>query len=248
MSDKQNMHDEEYQFPHDESYDDLQPIKLEEEAAAALPLEEEESRSTGLRAVWEEHKRIILIVSAVILVAVVFTIFRTIQHKQENVPTAIPEQTVVTPAAQPIVDPQLNDQVNGLKQDSINNTVAIRQLQRQVQQLDASLNQSRASQQQLNQSLMTLVNQVQQLTAEVKAAHAPKPAKAEPVKVKPAEPPITFQLRAVVPGRAWVVGSDGQSLSVAVGDSIPQYGSVQNINADEGVVLTTSGKTIRFSP
>ncbi len=245
MSDKQNMHDEEYQFPHDENYDDLQPIKLEEEAIA-LPLEEEESRSTGIRAIWTEHKRIILIVSAVIIVAVVFTIFRTMQHKQETVPAIISEPTPAV-SVQPVVDPQLNDQVNGLKQDSINNTVAIRQLQRQVQQLDANLSQSRASQQQLNQSLMTLVNQVQQLTAEVKAAHAPKPVKAAPVKVQPTAPPITFQLRAIVPGRAWVVGSDGQSISAAVGDTIPQYGTVQNINADEGVVLTTSGKTIRFS-
>ncbi len=247
MSDKNKMHDEEYQFPHDENYaDDLQPIKPEDEEPMQALIEDEPS-STGLKAIWDEHKRMILIISAVIVVAIVFTVFRTIQHKQDTVPVTIPESApVVTQTVQPVVDPQLNDQVNGLKQDSINNTVAIRQLQRQVQQLDSNLNQSRASQQQLNQSMLVLVSQVQQLTAEVKAAHAPKLVKA-PVKAKPAETPITFQLRAVVPGRAWVVGSDGQSLSVAIGDQIPQYGAVQTINADEGVVLTTSGKTVRFS-
>ena len=137
--------------------------------------------------------------------------------------------------------------MTSLKQDAMNNGATVRQLQGQVQQLTNALNQSRAQQQQLNQSMMVLVSQVQQLTAQVKVLAQPKPVKVgKAVPKAPPVPVITYQLRAVVPGRAWIVASDGQSQSVAVGDHVEQYGTVQSIDADAGVVITTSGKTIKF--
>ena len=148
------------------------------------------------------------------------------------------------PVVKPVVDPQLTQQLDNLKQESAGNSTAIRQLQGQVQQLTGALNDSRNAQQQLNQGISALVGQMQQLNTQVKVlATPPKPVKVSaPVPV----PVISFQLRAVVPGRAWIVGSDGQSQSVTVGDHVIQYGNVQSIDADAGVVITTSGKTIKF--
>ncbi len=252
MTTKNKFHDEEYQFPQDEYVDDRHDelSAAPEEAQEEQPLMAEASDAVrgGLSNIWSSHKRIIIIVGVLVAVSLTFTVMRSL-HKSAELP-ATPAQTApaAAPAAvQAVVDPQVIDQLTSLKQDAVTNSAVIRQLQGQVQDFNNSLNQTRASQQQLNQSLMILVGQVQQLTTEVKVLAQPKPVKvvvAAP-KAKPA-PVITFQIRAVVPGRAWIVGSDGQSQSVAVGDHVPQYGSVQSIDADAGVVLTTSGKTIKF--
>ena len=253
MTTKNKFHDEEYQFPQDEYVDDMhaEPSAAPEEAQEEQPLMAEASDAVrgGLSNIWSSHKRIIIIVGVLVAVSLTFTVMRSL-HKSAEL-SAAPAQTAPAAAApaavQTVVDPQVIDQLTSLKQDAVTNSSVIRQLQGQVQDFNNSLNQTRASQQQLNQSLMILVGQVQQLTTEVKVLAQPKPVKvavAAP-KAKPA-PVITFQIRAVVPGRAWIVGSDGQSQSVAVGDHVPQYGSVQSIDADAGVVLTTSGKTIKF--
>jgi len=248
MTDK-NKHNEEYQFPNDEFMDSFHAESEPERPEVAekpLLLEEQPAAPGGLSAVWEKHKRIMIVIGVLVVVTVVFAVMRTVK---KPAPAPVTPTPVVqpAPAPTPIIDPQVMDQLTGLKQDADNNATVIRQLQGQVQELTTVLNQTRTEQQQLNQSVIALSTQVQELTAEVKVLTHPKPVKI----VKPAPAPvplpvITYQLRAVVPGRAWVVGSDGQSHSVAVGDQIPQYGNVQSIDADAGVVITTSGKTIKF--
>lgn len=46
---------------------------------------------------------------------------------------------------------------------------------------------------------------------------------------------------AVIPGRAWLKGADGTTVTVAVGDKLPGYGKVTNINPYSGVVMTEGG-------
>jgi intracellular multiplication protein IcmG len=246
---KTNQFQDEYQFPQGEFMD---PI-LDDEPSITPEIEQapvvEERKPSALAGIWEQHKRMIIIVGAVVLIAVVFAILRVV-HKPVDVPVKAPEQaapTLSVQAPQAVIDPQVVDQLTALKQDSINTSSAVQQLQGQVAQLNDSLSQSRTAQQQLAQSLMVLASQMQQLTAEVKVLAQPKEVKApKPVVKEDPAPVITFQLRAVVPGRAWIVGSDGRSLSVAIGDQVPQYGNVQSIDADSGVVITSSGKTIKF--
>lgn len=249
MTNQTQFHDEEYQFPQDEYIDSAleEPTIVPQIEPEQVPEEEENAKPSFLVEFWEKNKRTIVIVGVVTLIGVVFAVMRAVHKPAEVMPVKAPETPAVVQAPQPIIDPQMVDQLTALKQDSVNTSSAVQQLQGQVQQLNDSLIQSRSAQQQLAQSLMVLASQMQQLNAEVKVLAQPKPqAKPKPViKADPA-PVITFQLRAVVPGRAWIVGSDGRSLSVAIGDQIPQYGSVQSIDADTGVIITTSGKTIKF--
>jgi intracellular multiplication protein IcmG len=251
MNNQNHFRDEEYQFPHDEFLDQgLEEPSITPQIEPEQAQVEEEPKPSVLAGIWEKHKRTILIVGAVVIIGIVFAIMRA-AHKPavDTMPVKAPETPApVVQAPQTIIDPQVVDQLTVLKQGSVTTTAAVQQLQGQVQQLNDSLSQSRAGQQQLAQSLMMLASQMQQLTAEVKILAQPKPEVKAPkavVKADPA-PVITFQLRAVVPGRAWIVGSDGRSLSVAIGDQVPQYGSVQSIDADAGVVITTSGKNIKF--
>lgn len=250
MTNKKKFHDDEYQFPQDGFADDLhaeeQSSSSEEEVQEQPLIAEEAVEPSGFAAVWANHKRVIVIIGVVAAVAITFAILRVVQKPAVAPVAPTPAPMVAAPVVQTVVDPQMVDQLASLKQDAMNNGTVVRQLQGQVQQLTNTLNQTRAAQQQLNQSLMVLVGQVQQLTAEVKVLAHPKPVAHKPVPKAAPAPVITFQLRAVVPGRAWIVGSDGQSHSVTVGDHIPQYGNVQSIDADAGIVITTSGKTIKF--
>jgi intracellular multiplication protein IcmG len=249
MTSQNKFQVEEYQFPTDEYLGEEQvehSAEPEETQEPAVASEEPSANvSGGLAKIWANHKRIIIIVGVLAGVALVFGIMRN-THKSAEALVTPPPASAPAPVVQAVTDPQVIDQLTSLRQDAVNSNGVVRQLQGQVQDLTNTLNQSRASQQQLNQSLMVLMGQVQQLTAEVKVLSQPKPVKAAPPPKEKPVPVITFQIRAVVPGRAWIVGSDGQSQSVAVGDTVPQYGNVVSIDADAGVVITSSGKTIKF--
>lgn len=246
MSNKNEFHDEEYQFPQEDFHDELlneQPV-VEETEEKLLPEVEQPAKAGGIAALFAANKRLFIAIGVLVAVVIVFTLMR-VMHKPAPVVQTPPPAVV----QQPVVDPQITAAIDSLKADSLNNTSTVNQLQSQVQSLTNALSQSRAQQQQLSQSVMLLAQQVQQLNTQVKTLAQPKPVKiAAPVPVvkKPTAPVITYQLRAVVPGRAWIVASDGQSQSVAVGDHVQQYGVVQSIDADAGVVITTSGKTIKF--
>lgn len=50
---------------------------------------------------------------------------------------------------------------------------------------------------------------------------------------------------AIIPGRAWLRSANGKTLTVTEGDPIGEYGKVLKIDASSGVVITTSGATLR---
>jgi len=57
---------------------------------------------------------------------------------------------------------------------------------------------------------------------------------------------VSYNVEAVIPGRAWLVGSNGVTITVSVGTAIEGYGRVRMIDAAQGRVLTSSGKIMRF--
>ncbi|MDF2529268.1 MAG: hypothetical protein K0Q57_148 [Gammaproteobacteria bacterium] len=48
-------------------------------------------------------------------------------------------------------------------------------------------------------------------------------------------------LRAVVPGRAWLVDDQGNTTTVTVGTALPNYGTVVNIDSGKGEVIMSTG-------
>ncbi len=58
---------------------------------------------------------------------------------------------------------------------------------------------------------------------------------------------VKYYVEAVIPGRAWLIGSNSTTITVSVGTPIPGYGRVRTIDAAQGRVLTSSGKIMRFS-
>lgn len=56
-----------------------------------------------------------------------------------------------------------------------------------------------------------------------------------------------YFIQAIIPGRAWLVATNGSTLTVRDGSVIRGYGTVKLIDPNQGRVLTSSGQVIKFS-
>ena len=61
------------------------------------------------------------------------------------------------------------------------------------------------------------------------------------------QPRSKFYIQAVIPGRAWLIATNGTTLTVREGTPIAGYGIVKLIDPSQGRVTTSSGQVIRFS-
>lgn len=59
-------------------------------------------------------------------------------------------------------------------------------------------------------------------------------------------PTQIYYVEAVVPGRAWLQGSDGETISVSIGSYLEGYGRVTRIDTEKGIVVTSSGHIIPY--
>lgn len=58
---------------------------------------------------------------------------------------------------------------------------------------------------------------------------------------------MKYNVKAVIPGRAWLIGQNGSTLTVRKGSIIPGYGVVTLVDVAQGRVLTNSGRIITFA-
>ena len=56
-----------------------------------------------------------------------------------------------------------------------------------------------------------------------------------------------YHIQAVIPGRAWLIATNGATLTVREGTAVAGYGMVRLIDPSQGRVTTSSGQVIRFS-
>ncbi|MBS0286291.1 MAG: hypothetical protein JSR17_03295 [Proteobacteria bacterium] len=116
----------------------------------------------------------------------------------------------------------------------------------------------------LQHDLAALTATVQDLSAQMKAIkdeqlaekarEAERAAKAKQ-KAKPKEPKVSptseaftspnLTVHAIIPGRAWLRNPEGKTITVTEGDSVGEYGKVLKIDAPNGLVITSSGVTLR---
>ncbi len=59
---------------------------------------------------------------------------------------------------------------------------------------------------------------------------------------------IAYVIRAIVPGRAWIESPNGYKFSVTVGDRVLGYGTITQINSDDGEVTFDGGDVIKYGP
>lgn len=139
---------------------------------------------------------------------------------------------------------QVKDQITALQKKMSDNADAFRRVsqsnQSEVMVLKGELSQSKQTMAQLsanNAQLQTAMNKLGQQLAGIYQTLHPQ-AKVEPLR---------YYIQAVVPGRAWLSSNKGDYLTVQLGTNLPKYGAIRQINADAGLIATSSGKMIHFS-
>ena len=91
----------------------------------------------------------------------------------------------------------------------------------------------------VNKKLDTIISKLQEMTKPKEEVKAPKA-------VAPPKPLYTLFIRAMVDGRAWLVDEKGATATVIVGHELKDYGTVEKILVNQGIITTSSGRIIKF--
>lgn len=261
MTDKDNKNmGDEYQFPQDEyvAAEDMQPTYDAYEGEKTETASEAHSDETAQadhsdgevpqqkpslleRFPFLQNKRVIVVIGVAVVAIVAFKIMSP-SHKTMSVKRQKMTAQQVEAAQQKQQQMALMNRLSRLSKDASSSQGVVNNLQNEVSGLKAALQQSNESNEAMRKAMLVLAQQVQGLSNEVKkATTSPKH-----IKKLPPSPVLTFHLRAVIPGRAWVMGSNGESDSVTVGSKLKNYGTVESIDPQAGKVTTSSGKTISY--
>lgn len=165
--------------------------------------------------------------------------------------------------AQPPVVPEQNknvlERVTTLEQQ---NTAIMNLLQTQYAQKmadnDAQTNQLRTELQEVNARIANMEVAFQQLTKILRqmrnptaggtsnAAASSDAANAPAVKI--IQPKMSYTVQAIIPGRAWLKSEAGDTVTVAEGDMLKDFGRVTKIDPYDGIVdIDTGNKVITLS-
>lgn len=175
------------------------------------------------------------------------------------VPTPIPKPAVtqenIAPKAnpEPISDVSQNQEMS----QKISNLSAgqevirtdISALSSQVASINTNLQDLAKKIENMN-GLLTSMNEKLDIINQEIVKVQPKPRVERIVRPRVPYTPVIvskYYIQAVIPGRAWLVSTQGNTITVREGSIVPGYGRVTLIDPNQGRVLTTSGKIIKFS-
>lgn len=214
----------------------------------------------------------LIVVGLVILVMVLYKLIggffsgKSTTEAKGNIPAA-PVASEPMPQTQPVhselvpspieqVQPAVREDNSILRQkvDSIesnqqNVQSQVSSMNEQVGNVNNNVSNLTAQIDKLNQTLNDLTSQLSRQSAEINLLMErtkPKPIKRIIRPFRQGQVNI-YYINAVIPGRAWLIGTNGSTLTVREGTKITGYGVVKLIDPMEGRVLTSSGRIIQFS-
>lgn len=142
--------------------------------------------------------------------------------------------------------PDVLQKLNSLEISATNNRNSLNSVKNSVDNLQTNIESLNLKLSDLNKNIANLTLQLetqqQQLVAMLK-----KPKKRVRKAKRVIRPQISYAIQAIIPGRAWLMSSNGTTITVSEGSSVPGFGRVKLIDPHQGKVMMSSGKTIRFS-
>lgn len=206
----------------------------------------------------------------IILAMILYKIFGYLFfHKTEEVATQTPMEPPAQIAAQPVQQPlpqpvinttptpqpvirvdnsELTQKVVAVESAQQNVRSEVGAVSQQVATVNNNVQNLNSQIASLNQVITNLSTQLARQTEEINVLMA----RTQPKRVvkhvsTPATAPLVYYIQAVIPGRAWIIASNGSTLTVREGTKIPGFGVVRLIDPLSGRVVTSSGRVIRFS-
>jgi intracellular multiplication protein IcmG len=170
----------------------------------------------------------------------------------QSQPQFQPQPEAVPAPAQPVVvhqdNPALIQKVDAIETNQQNVQSQVSSMNEQINNINNNLNNLTAQMNKLSQAITDLTTQLNKQSEEIIVLmERTKPKPRRIIRLRPYAELNIYYINAVIPGRAWLIGTNGSTLTVREGTKIPGYGVVRLIDSMEGRVLTSSGRVIRFS-
>lgn len=174
----------------------------------------------------------------------------------QPVNTEIPSQPI---QAQPTIQPapvvetnisEVKQKIGSIETNQQNLQSEVSSLSHQISNVSTNIDTLNTQITKLNQIISDLTNQVVKQSEEISVLMErtkPKLIKRRIIRPISENLQILYHINAVIPGRAWLIGTNGSTLTVREGTKVPGYGVVKLIDSMEGRVLTSSGRVIKFS-
>ncbi|MDP1602319.1 MAG: type IVB secretion system protein IcmG/DotF [Legionella sp.] len=212
-------------------------------------------------------KRNALIVIVLIIVAMLVYKFMgsffskkttTVESSITTTPPIVPKPVIEQPIVQapvPVVQPptddmvQINQKLGSIDMNDQNIRSDLSNVNNQLNTINDGINNLNTKVSNLTTTLTTLSDKLEQQANELSRllAARQKPVRPHHVVRRVIRPSIVYYIQAVIPGRAWLISTNGSTLTVREGTNIAGYGIVKLIDPNQGRVVTSSGRVIRFS-
>lgn len=173
--------------------------------------------------------------------------------KIDPIATTPTPMTMSTPVQ--VSDRALKDtdrKVDALERERTRLNADVLLMHQQLRDVTQSVSDMTASINDIKQSMLTMSEKMEQQSERMirlqATQHAKKRATSSAARTKAVKTKRTrYVIQAIIPGRAWLMSSTGETLTVSRGSSVPGYGDVRLINPKLGRVFTSSGRVIQFS-
>jgi len=258
MSDNKNF-DDEYQYVEESENG---PTFTEE--SESIPEEEggdlyADKITTALGKPDIRRNAIIVILALFFLIGLIKIFSSSEKHNESSEPS--PSTQVKPEPQQAIQAPSINQpssqEIDGLVNNQKNIQNSMNGFNQQISQMTSQMNTLAGNIQTLQQQLVdmqtkqtVIISSIEELAKSPRSrqnvVHHQEKAYRERVFTGPRYF-IHYYIQAIIPGRAWLINSEGQTLTVRLGSNVPGYGSVQAIDPLQGRVRMSSGKILRFN-
>ncbi len=160
-------------------------------------------------------------------------------------PNVIPQDVTATEDSLKKLQKKLEDQDTAIKQRISNLERDLGTANQNAAQANAGINKLQNDLAALNATVMELTNQLKAIHDEREKQQVKAAAKKAQASQKAGSANPSLSVYAIIPGRAWLRSGNGKTTTVTEGDTIGEYGKVLKIDAGNGVVVTSSGVTLR---
>jgi intracellular multiplication protein IcmG len=156
-------------------------------------------------------------------------------------------QAPVAQVSSPGLDTQINQKLSALEVTQQSMRTDVSSVSSQIGGISTNLNTLLAKIAELEgivSALNTKLDDQSRIIEQLTIKRTAKAAHSAPRKAKQYQ---KYYIQAVIPGRAWLIATNGSTLTVREGTIIAGYGMVKLIDPNQGRVTTSSGQIIRFS-
>ena len=155
------------------------------------------------------------------------------------IPTPAVSEEAISPATQQASFEAEQKALAAIQEKSSRDEAAINQLQSTISELQTTVGD-------LGKAIVSISEKMSKIEGVRKPAAKQRKVRSTRATMRPRVPPMVYEVKSVVPGRAWIQSSTGEFLSVGVGETLPGYGKVESINAATGSVRLSSGAVIEY--